>query len=78
MVATCFCPWTLNLHIAIVLLCLRVHYSVENKRYKSQIRIRMCDKCLPLFVDSILCLTDLKDNLLTVVLLKMLQALPLL
>ena len=41
MVPTCFCPWTLNLHIAIVLLRLRVHYSVEIKRYKSQIRIRM-------------------------------------
>ena len=27
--------WALNLHIAIVLLCLRVHYSVEIKRYKS-------------------------------------------
>ena len=36
-----FCPWTLNLPIAIVLLRLRVHYSVEIKRYKSQIRIRM-------------------------------------
>ena len=36
-----FCPWTLNLHIAIVLLLLRVHYSVEIKRYKSRIRIRM-------------------------------------
>ena len=31
-----FCPWTLNLPIAIVLLRLRVHYSVEIKRYKSQ------------------------------------------
>ena len=37
-----FCPWTLNLPIAIVLLRLRVHYSVEIKRYKSQIRIRIC------------------------------------
>ena len=36
-----FCPWTLNLPIAIVLLRLRVHYSVEIKRYKSQIRIRI-------------------------------------
>ena len=40
-VPTCFCPWTLNLPIAIVLLRLRVHYSVEIKRYKSQIRIRI-------------------------------------
>ena len=40
MVLTYFCPWTLNLHIAIVLLHLRVHYSVEIKRYKSGIRIR--------------------------------------
>ena len=31
----------LNLPIAIVLLRLRVHYSVEIKRYKSQIRIRI-------------------------------------
>ena len=38
-----FCPWTLNLPIAIVLLRLRVHYSVEIKRYKSQIRIRIID-----------------------------------
>ena len=38
-VSTYFCPWTLNLHIAIVLLRLRVHYSVEIKRYKSRIRI---------------------------------------
>ena len=38
-VLTYFCPWTLNLHIAIVLLRLRVHYSVEIKRYKSRIRI---------------------------------------
>ena len=30
-----------ELHIAIVLLCLRVHYSVEVKRYKNQIRIRI-------------------------------------
>ena len=36
-----FCPWTLNLPIAIVLLRLRVHYSVEIKCYKSQIRIRI-------------------------------------
>ena len=41
MVLTCFCPWTLNLYTAIVLLRLRVHYSVEIKRYKSQIRIRI-------------------------------------
>ena len=34
-----FCPWTLNLPIAMVLLHLRVHYSAEIKRYKSQIRI---------------------------------------
>ena len=40
-VLTYFCPWTLNLHIAIVLLRLRVHYSVEIKRYKSRIRIRV-------------------------------------
>ena len=33
-----FCPWTLNLHIVIVLLRLRVHFSVEIKRYKSRIR----------------------------------------
>ena len=39
---TCFCPWTLNLHIAIVLLHLRVHYSVEIKRYESHIRISGC------------------------------------
>ena len=38
-VPTYFCPWNLNLHIAIVLLCLRVHYSVEIKHYKSRIRI---------------------------------------
>ena len=38
---TCFCPWTLNLPIAIVLLRLGVHYSLEIKRYKSQIRIRI-------------------------------------
>ena len=31
--------WTLNLHVAIVLLRLRVHYSVEIKCYKSRIRI---------------------------------------
>ena len=43
MVPTYFCPWILNLHIAIVLLRLRVHYSVEIKRHKSQIRIRMHD-----------------------------------
>ena len=41
MVPTYFCPWTLNLHIAIVLLLFRVHYSVEIKHYKSQIRIRI-------------------------------------
>ena len=41
MVPTYFCPWPLNLHIAIVLLRLRVHYSVEIKHYKSQIRIRI-------------------------------------
>ena len=35
-----FCPWTLNLPIAMVLLRLRVHYSVEIKCYKSQIRTR--------------------------------------
>ena len=40
-VPTYFCPWTLNLHIAIVLLRLGVYYSVEIKRYKSQIRIRL-------------------------------------
>ena len=40
-VPTCLCPWTLNLHIAIVLLHLRVHYSVEIKRYKSLIRTRL-------------------------------------
>ena len=40
-VLTYFCPWTLNLHIAIVLLRLRVHYSVEIKRHKSRIRIRI-------------------------------------
>ena len=39
-VLTCFCPWTWNLYIAIVLLHLKVHYSVEIKRYKSQIRTR--------------------------------------
>ena len=39
-VLTYFCPWTLNLHIAIVLLRLRVHYSVEIKHYK-RIRIRI-------------------------------------
>ena len=31
MVLIYFSPWTLNLHIAIVLLCLRVHYSLEIK-----------------------------------------------
>ena len=36
-----FCPWTFNLPIAMVLLRLRVHYSVEIKRYKSQIRIKV-------------------------------------
>ena len=43
-----FCPWTLNLPIAIVLLRLRVDYSVEIKRYKSQIRIRIfyVQKCI--------------------------------
>ena len=41
MVLTYFSPWTLNLYIAIVLLRLRVHYSVEIKRYKSPIRIRI-------------------------------------
>ena len=40
-VLTYVCPWTLNLLIAIVLLRLRVHYSVEIKRYKSPIRIRI-------------------------------------
>ena len=39
MVQTCFFPWTLNLDIAIDLLRLRVHYSVEIKCYKSRIRI---------------------------------------
>ena len=39
-VLTYFCHWTLNLHIAIVLLCLRGHYLVKIKRYKSRIRIR--------------------------------------
>ena len=34
-------PWTLNLHIAIVLLHIRVHYSVEIECYKSQIGIRI-------------------------------------
>ena len=43
MVPTCFCPWTLNLHIAIVLLCLRVHYLVEIKRYKSQLELELGD-----------------------------------
>ena len=38
---TYFCPWNLNLHIAIVLLRLRAHFSVEIKRYKSRIRIRL-------------------------------------
>ena len=40
-VLTYFCPWTLNLHIAILLLCLRVHYSVEIQCYKSRITIRI-------------------------------------
>ena len=40
MVPTYFCPWILNLHIAIVLLRLRVHYSVEIKRYKSQLEFK--------------------------------------
>ena len=44
MVLTYLCPWTLNLHIAIVLLCLRAHYLVEIKRYKSLIRIRITYK----------------------------------
>ena len=35
------CPWTLILHIAVVLLCLRVHFSMEIKRYKSRIRIKI-------------------------------------
>ena len=39
MVLTFFCPWTLNLYIAIGLLCLRVQNSVEIKRYNSQIRM---------------------------------------
>ena len=34
-----FCPWIMILCIGIVLLCLRVQYSVEIKRYKSPIRI---------------------------------------
>ena len=38
-VLTYFCPWTLNLDIAIVLLHLRVHCSVEIKHYKSRIRM---------------------------------------
>ena len=41
MVLTYFCPWTLNLHIAIVLLRLRVHYSVEIKRYKVKLEIEL-------------------------------------
>ena len=40
-VLTYFCPWTLNLDIAVVLLRLRVHYSVEIKCCKSPIRIRI-------------------------------------
>ena len=40
-VPTYVCPWTLNLHIAIYLLCLRVHYSVGIKCYKSHITIRI-------------------------------------
>ena len=36
----------MNLPIAMVLLCLRVHYSVEIKRYKSQIRIRIMNQHL--------------------------------
>ena len=43
MVPTYFCPWTLNLHIAIVLLRLRVHYSLEIKRCKSQTRIKVVE-----------------------------------
>ena len=58
-VLTCFCPWTLNLYIAIVLLRLRVHYSVEIKRYKSQIRIRIVHavriSCLLLFYATTIC-----------------------
>ena len=46
-VPTCFCPWTLNLHIAIVLLRLRVHYSVEIKRYKSQIELEFNEDQIP-------------------------------
>ena len=40
-VPTYFCPWTLNLHIPIVLLSLRVHCSVEIKCYESGNRIRI-------------------------------------
>ena len=34
-------PGFLNLDIAIVFLCLRVHYSVEIKHYKSQIKVKL-------------------------------------
>ena len=45
-----FLSWTLNLHIAIVLLRLTVHYSVEIKRYKSRIRIKMVNVVVALKV----------------------------
>ena len=37
MVLTYFCPWTLNLDIAIFLLRLRVNYSEEIKHYKHKL-----------------------------------------
>ena len=40
---TYFCPWTLNLHIAIVLLHLRVHYSVEIKHYKVKLELEFIE-----------------------------------
>ena len=43
MVLTYFCPWALNFHIAIALLHLRVHYSVEIKCYKVQLELSNVD-----------------------------------
>ena len=41
MVLTYFCPWILNLDIAIVLLRLRAHNSMEIKCYKSQLELEL-------------------------------------
>ena len=53
MVLTYFCPWTLNLHIAIVLLRLGVHFTVEIKLYKSRIRILQFEEPLVILITFI-------------------------